>query len=80
MTPLALIAEDNAEQAYIFRKAMFMSGFQVEVVNNGLDASERLQEIIPRIVVLDLHLPGLSGSLHQIRSDERLKDTKVDHQ
>jgi CheY-like chemotaxis protein len=79
MTPLALIAEDNAEQSYIFRKALFMSGYQVEVVNNGLAASARLQEIVPRIVVLDLHLPGLSGEklLHQIRSDERLKDTKI---
>jgi CheY-like chemotaxis protein len=79
MTPLALIAEDNAEQAYIFRKALFMSGYQVEVVNNGLAASTRLEEIVPRIVVLDLHLPGMSGEklLHQIRSDQRLKDTKV---
>jgi CheY-like chemotaxis protein len=56
-----------------------MSGYQVEVVNNGLDASSRLQEIAPRIVVLDLHLPGMSGEklIHQIRSDERLKDTKI---
>jgi CheY-like chemotaxis protein len=79
MTPLALIAEDSAEQAYIFRKSLFMSGYQVEVVNNGLDASARLQEIVPRIVVLDLHLPGMSGEklVHQIRSDERLKDTKI---
>ena len=79
MIPLALIAEDNAEQAYIFRKALFMSGYQVEVVNNGLAASTRLEEIVPRIVVLDLHLPGMSGEklLHQIRNDARLKDTKV---
>jgi CheY-like chemotaxis protein len=79
MIPLALVAEDSPDQAYIFRKALFMSGYQVEVVNNGLDASSRLQEIAPRIVVLDLHLPGMSGEklIHQIRSDERLKDTKI---
>ena len=79
MIPLALIAEDSADHAYIFRKALFMSGYQVEVVNNGLAASARLQEIVPRIVVLDLHLPGLSGEklLHQIRGDERLKNTRV---
>lgn len=79
MIPLALVAEDSADQAYIFRKALFMSGYQVEVVNNGVAASLRLQEIVPRIVVLDLHLPGISGEklLQQIHSDERLKDTKV---
>jgi CheY-like chemotaxis protein len=79
MIPLALVAEDSADQAYIFRKALFMSGYQVEVVNNGVAASLRLQEIVPRIVVLDLHLPGISGEklLQQIRSDERLKDTKT---
>ena len=79
MIPLALIAEDSAEQAYIFRKSLFMSGYQVEVVDNGLAASARLQEIVPRIVVLDLHLPGMSGEklVHQIHNDERLKDTKI---
>ena len=79
MIPIALIAEDSSEQAYIFRKALFMAGYQVEVVNNGLDASARLNEIVPRIVVLDLHLPGMSGEklLQQIRGDERLKDTKT---
>lgn len=79
MIPLALIVEDSADQAYIFRKALFMSGYQVEVVANGLAASARLKEIVPWLVILDLHLPGMSGEklLRQIHSDERLKDTKV---
>lgn len=46
---------------------------------DGRLALERLAEVVPNLVVLDLHLPYVSGVdiLHQIRADERLADTQV---
>lgn len=77
--PLALIVEDHEDHTIIFNSAFGMAGFETEVVTDGAIAKERLSEVIPSVVVLDLHLPNVSGEalLRQVRTDERLADTKV---
>ncbi len=41
--------------------------------------ARKIKEVVPEIIVLDLHLPEVMGTaiLRRIRSDERLKDTLV---
>ena len=75
----ALIIEDDVDLSEIFSEALQTAGYEVEVVNNGDLAMKRLSEIIPYVVILDLHLPGVDGKhiLRRIRADERLKDTRV---
>jgi CheY-like chemotaxis protein len=77
--PLAMIVEDDDKQATIFAQALQIAGFTVEHVSNGRIAQERLAQTLPVLIVLDLHLPEVSGDklLHQIRSDERLLNTQV---
>jgi CheY-like chemotaxis protein len=72
--PLALIIEDDQKLADIFSLSMQAAEFQTEIVANGQAALTRLAEIVPAVVVLDLHLPQVSGEkiLQQIREDERL--------
>jgi DNA-binding response OmpR family regulator len=76
---LALVIEDHEDHTIIFNNAFKMAGFETEVVTDGAVAQQRLSELIPAVVVLDLHLPNVSGEalLHQVRADERLADTKV---
>ena len=56
-----------------------MAGYQVEVAYDGAVAKEQLSEIVPDLIILDLHIPYISGDvlLNQIRQDERLKDVRV---
>jgi len=77
--PLAFIVEDNKDTVVIFRGALEMAGYQVEVAYDGAVAKEQLSEIVPDLIVLDLHIPYISGDvlLNQIRQDERLKDARV---
>jgi CheY-like chemotaxis protein len=77
--PLALIIEDHQDHTVIFDNAFAMAGFETEVVMDGVIAQERLAETVPAVVVLDIHLPRVSGEvlLQQIRSDERLAATQV---
>jgi DNA-binding response OmpR family regulator len=76
---LALIIEDEIDLAEIFSQALQAAGFTTEVISRGDSAMARLDEIAPEVIVLDLHLPGVDGSviLHHIREDARLTDTKV---
>lgn len=76
---LALIIEDEEDLATIFSEALKAAGFETELLYDGAVASERLKEVQPVIVVLDLNLPHVDGNqlLHQIRTDERLAQTRV---
>ncbi|MAT97357.1 MAG: hypothetical protein CL608_09465 [Anaerolineaceae bacterium] len=77
--PSALIIEDDPDLVHIFAEALEQSGFQTTTVSDGNLALERLSNMVPDIVVLDLHLPGVSGSkiLRAIRADGRLDETRV---
>ena len=77
--PLALVVEDDYKQADIFAEALKAAEYEAEIIENGSKALKRLAEITPTIVLLDLHLPQLSGKelLDHIRTDERLAKIRV---
>ncbi len=76
---LAFIIEDEPDLALIFSKALKSEGLKIEIISDGLEAVSRLKETTPDVIVLDMHLPGLSGAdiLQHIRHDARLAATKV---
>ncbi len=75
----ALIIEDDRSLAAIFAQALQAAEFETEIIQDGRAALERLSDTRPAIVVLDLHLPHISGKevLNQIRADARLAETRV---
>jgi len=77
--PIALVIEDNADQNLVFTMALNKAGFSTESIHNGTDAQKRLKEVVPQIVILDLHMPDVDGNviLAQIRKDERLSKVNV---
>ena len=77
--PLAVIIEDEFDLAEIFTSALQAAAYETETINTGDAALKRLSEIVPNLIILDLHLPGVDGSqiLRQIRADERLANTRV---
>jgi len=77
--PLALIIEDNEDQSLVFATALEQAGYFTESIKDGIKAQRRLAQVIPKVVVLDLHLPGVDGEklLNQIRADRRLTGTRV---
>ncbi len=77
--PIALVVEDNADQNLVFTMALNKAGFSTESIHTGLDAQQRLKQVVPQVVILDLHLPDIDGNviLAQIRSDKRLAKVSV---
>lgn len=76
--PLALIIEDDPQLSEIFTLTLSAS-FETEAITDGTQALERLAEIVPHLIVLDINLPGVSGAqiLHVIRADARLNQIRV---
>ena len=77
--PFALIIEDDDKLSKIFSLTLEATAYTTEIVRNGQAALGRLAEVVPDLVILDLHLPYVSGKeiLQHIRADERLNDTRI---
>jgi DNA-binding response OmpR family regulator len=56
-----VLVEDNEDLAFGLRAALEFEGYEVHVVSDGREACDRIPEIGPSLVVLDLMLPGLDG-------------------
>ena len=75
----AMIIEDNEDLAIIFAEALQAAGFETGIIQDGEAAVAELETSVPRIIILDLHLPHVSGEeiLKWIRGDERFDETRV---
>ena len=76
--PLALIVEDDPQLGSIFSLALQLE-FDIELIADGQAALNRLAQVAPTLVVLDVNLPKVSGCdiLKYIRADQHLAKTKV---
>ncbi|MBI5670041.1 MAG: response regulator [Chloroflexi bacterium] len=79
MTPHALIVEDNAELSGLLADILTMMNIHADIAGDGRIATEKLAATVPDVVLLDMHIPFISGGhlLDQIRHDCRLADTRV---
>jgi len=77
--PIGLIIEDDEDLSAIFDEALSAAGYQTEIIRNGRTALIRLQTVSPDVVILDMHLPQVTGAeiLHYIRSEKRMSFTNV---
>lgn len=75
----ALVVEDDGDQADLFARALQTVGFETEIMPDGDRAQAWLDGIVPDVVLLDLHIPGVPGTdvLRRIRGDERLAQVRV---
>ena len=77
--PLALIIEDDKKLSFLFSEALREAEFKTEIIEDGRTALNRLSGIPPAVVILDLHLPYVSGDkiLFQMRADKRFDNTRI---
>ena len=75
----ALVVEDDEELGEIFVDLLETTGLKVERVGDGQLALDSLKQFTPDIMMLDMHLPRVSGLeiLQQVRADARLQNIEV---
>ncbi len=57
----ALLVDDEEEFVATLAERLRLRGIVVEVATDGQDALARLDEVDPRVVVLDIMMPGVGG-------------------
>lgn len=77
--PVALTIEDDDTLATIFAQALQLAGYTTQVISDGQTALQVLEVETPDLIVLDMHLPGVSGKqvLHVIQNTPRLERTRL---
>lgn len=56
-----LIVEDNEVSAFVLRSMLRRQGFDPQVASNGPEGVAMTEAHRPRLVFMDLHIPGLDG-------------------
>ncbi len=79
LNPLALIIEDDDLLAAMYAEALRRVHFKTVIVSDGALALAQVKALAPALIILDLHLPHVSGIdiLHQIRQDAALAKVHV---
>ena len=77
--PLALIVEDDPHFVRIFRVALEKAEYEIATAADGQQALRYLSEHVPDLILLDIHLPHVSGVkvLTEIQIDKNLDQTVV---
>ncbi len=77
--PLIVIIEDDDWLASHHKRLLEADGYRTSVVNNALDAIDRLDDEKPAAIILDIWLPGPNGIalLHEMQSHKDLAGIPV---
>ena len=77
--PLAFVIEDDPKLSTIYDLVLQQAGYVTEIIRRGDEARTRLSTATPDLILLDVHLPYVSGAelLQQIRADRRTAYTPV---
>lgn len=77
--PLILIIEDDEKSRRLMVDVLSHQGYLVAETNNAEAGIDVIKRDRPALVLMDIHLPGMSGvdALKIIRSDDSIKSTRI---
>ena len=61
MKPIILVVDDEDETRLMLRILLEMKGFRVEEAVDGLDALNKVNDVNPDIMILDVMMPNMDG-------------------
>ncbi len=77
--PLVLVVDDSLTVRKITTRLLTREGFRVDSAKDGVDALEKMHDLIPDVVLLDVEMPRMDGFelARVMRSDARLKSVPI---
>lgn len=79
MAKKVLIIEDDPPYRKIYKRKFEVSGYEVDVAENGEEGLEKMRSFSPDIVFVDLMMPKMDGFqvLDAAKADTELKDIPI---
>lgn len=79
MSTKIMVVEDDAFVMDIYKLKLEQEGYKVMLAIDGIEATEKLQNERPDLILLDILMPKMSGLevLEKIKKDDSLKNIPV---
>src|SRR5829696_2278970 len=76
---LILVVEDNDKNRKLVRDVLTFKGYEIIEAVTGEDGVRLALERMPRLILMDIQLPGIDGieALRRIRADETTRGTPI---
>ena len=76
---MILIVEDDEKSRRLMTDVLNHQGYRVLETDNAEDGIDIMRRERPDLVLMDIHLPGMSGmeALRVIRADDSIKTTRI---
>jgi chemosensory pili system protein ChpA (sensor histidine kinase/response regulator) len=77
--PMVLVVDDSLTVRKITTRLLTREGYRVDSAKDGVDALEKMHDLIPDVVLLDVEMPRMDGFelARVMRNDERLKSVPI---
>lgn len=77
--PVVLIIDDSVTVRKVTSRLLERQGYETQVAKDGIDALEKLQDLTPDIMLLDIEMPRMDGFevATQVRHNSRLKQVPI---
>jgi len=74
-----LVVDDNLMNVRLARAVLETAGYEVQSAGDSTSAFAQLERLRPRLIILDLKLPGMDGFelAHKIKHDARYSDIPI---
>ena len=74
-----MIVDDQEDIVELVRVKLGKEGFDVIGVNSGKECLEKLKEVKPDLILMDMLMPGMSGreTTEKIRDNPKTKNLKI---
>jgi twitching motility two-component system response regulator PilH len=74
-----LVVDDSPTELHLMVEPLIARGYRVITATNGIDALEMVARELPRLILLDVLMPGKNGFqvCRQLKSDPATRDIKI---
>ena len=74
-----LLIEDDSLMVNMYKKKFLHDGFEVEVALDGVEGEQKVKQVKPDIIILDIMLPKMSGTdlLERIKKEPSVSSIPV---
>ena len=79
LAPMVLIVDDSLTVRKITSRLLTREGYRMDTAKDGVDALEKMHDLIPDVVLLDVEMPRMDGFelARVMRNDARLKTIPI---